>query len=184
MGATHCLRNHECERADELEALMSRYARLVRSVVGRVGGAAAAKVGDDIEQQVFLDIWRQLSAERRIEHPSSYIYRAAVRETIRALKRERRHEPAEELADSAAVEARPDASPVVRLERHEARRGIHRALASLSEPRRRAVRKHLLGFSVGEIMAREGWSYNRARNLIARGMADLRRGLATEQMQS
>jgi hypothetical protein len=28
---------------------------------------------------------------------------------------------------------------------------------------------------VDEIMARHGWSYQKARNLIARGMADLRR---------
>jgi DNA-directed RNA polymerase specialized sigma24 family protein len=39
------------------------------------------------------------------------------------------------------------------------------------------VRAHLQGLSVAEIMALYGWSYQKARNLIARRMADLRGAL-------
>jgi len=51
------------------------------------------------------------------------------------------------------------------------------SLKTLSGDRRRAVQAHLAGFSVREIMEMFDWTYNRARNLIARGMVDLRRGL-------
>jgi hypothetical protein len=36
------------------------------------------------------------------------------------------------------------------------------------------VQGYLAGFSVPELMTMYGWSYERARNLSARGMADLR----------
>jgi DNA-directed RNA polymerase specialized sigma24 family protein len=48
--------------------------------------------------------------------------------------------------------------------------------------RARAVKAHLAGFSVEEIMALCGWPYQRARNLIARGMADLRLALRERGM--
>jgi len=39
------------------------------------------------------------------------------------------------------------------------------------------VMAHLAGYEVKEIMAMFEWPYHKARNLIARGMADLRRKL-------
>jgi DNA-directed RNA polymerase specialized sigma24 family protein len=54
------------------------------------------------------------------------------------------------------------------------------ALKRLAPDRRRAAAAHLQGFEVAEIMAFFGWSYERARNLIARGVADLRRQLESE----
>ena len=44
----------------------------------------------------------------------------------------------------------------------------------MAPDRARAVRGHLAGFNVEELMTLYGWTYQRARNLIARGMADLR----------
>jgi len=63
---------------------------------------------------------------------------------------------------------------------HESRRigtEIMNAIATLEPKRGQAVRAHLAGFSVHEIMEMQGWTYNTARNLIARGMADLRGAL-------
>jgi DNA-directed RNA polymerase specialized sigma24 family protein len=39
------------------------------------------------------------------------------------------------------------------------------------------VRAHLGGWSVQEIMDLTGWSYQKTRNLVARGMTDLRAAL-------
>jgi DNA-directed RNA polymerase specialized sigma24 family protein len=65
-----------------LEALVRRYAALVRSVVARVGGAAMMAAADDIAQQVFVSVWQQIRREQDIRHPASYIYKAAIRETV------------------------------------------------------------------------------------------------------
>ncbi len=58
--------------------------------------------------------------------------------------------------------------------RREQRQALRASLETLAPDRARAVKAHLAGFSVEEIMALCGWPYQRARNLIARGMADLR----------
>ena len=49
------------------------------------------------------------------------------------------------------------------------------SIEAIAPERRLAVWAHLSGFEVTEIMARYGWSYQKARNLVARGMCDLRR---------
>ena len=41
---------------------------------------------EDVEQEVISAIWRQVERDRTIEHPTSYIYRIAVRETVRAIR--------------------------------------------------------------------------------------------------
>ena len=160
------------------EALVAGFGRLVAHAVRRVAGAAAANDLDDIEQEVMLSLWKQISAEQDIAHPASYLYKAAVREAVRAVGRVRRRaeEPLPE-ADAAAARLDPEAER--RVEEREQRDALRAALAVLPPDRARAVRAHLAGFAVQDVMQMYGWSYQRARNLIARGMADLRTELRT-----
>ena len=155
-----------------LESLVRRFSALVRAVASRIGGG---QVADDVEQQVFLNVWKQLQREQIIDNPASYIYRCAVRETIRLLQAERRHQPAGDvLVEEAGVPGAVDVAAV-----REQRELLAEALKSLPIDRRRAVQGYLAGFSIPELMKMYGWSYERARNLSARGMADLRASLKT-----
>lgn len=158
----------------DIEAFVRRYARLVRAVAARVGGSRGRELADDVEQRVFLSIWKQLRGEQILTNPSSYVYRCAVRETVRLLA-----EQDEPVADNPADLEAPahGETPADRLARRERARQTAEALRELSVDRRRAVQAHLAGFSVNETMTMYGWSYQRARNLVARGLADLRAGL-------
>jgi DNA-directed RNA polymerase specialized sigma24 family protein len=99
----------------------------------------------------------------------------AVRETIHVLR--------QELGHPAVPLDHPDVSPVdthdphCALEAAETRSAIKAGVLRLSPDRRRAVHQHLAGRSVHEIMNIYGWTYQRARNLIARGLSDLRHSL-------
>jgi RNA polymerase sigma-70 factor (ECF subfamily) len=130
-------------------------------------------VVDDVEQNVAIALWRAMPGEQTPRHPASYLYRAAVRETVRVLRS--RHEAGR----VELLEDHRDQSPAPEkiLESKELGMTIREALSQLAPARRRAVQAHLMGFDVREIMDSQDWSYNRARNLIARGMADLRREL-------
>src|SRR5690349_21757453 len=86
-----------------LENLVRKYSRLVRAVAARVGGALGRQIAEDVEQEVFVNIWKQLQREQSIDNPSSYIYRSAVRETIRLLNRERQNETTMDEDTAAAV---------------------------------------------------------------------------------
>lgn len=159
----------------ELEALVRRFSRLVRSVAGRVGGHEGRQIAEDVEQHVFLNLWKQLRREQFIENPTSYIYRCAVRETVRLLSVERR---AVQEADETAAQAKDTApAPDDRLASRERARIVSEAIRTLMPDRRRAAQAYLAGFSVPETMTMYGWSYERARNLSTRGMADLRAAL-------
>jgi RNA polymerase sigma factor (sigma-70 family) len=159
------------------ESLVRQYGRLIAGVVRRVAGRAGDLVREDVEQKVLVSLWRQIENEQTIDHPSSYIYRIAVRETVRMMRQEtsRGQEPLEEEGPSTLPDRRED--PYDSAARAEQRRQIEASLGELAADRQRAVRAHLSGFDVQEIMRMYGWPYQRARNLIARGMFDLREAL-------
>ncbi len=163
------------EEAGRFEALVARYAHLIRSAVARVAGPKAPMVGEDVEQEILLALWKALGGERTPDHPASYIYRTAVRETVRILERLRRERTVDLEAVNGLAHGTP--GPEVRAASRELGREVVRAIGKLAPDRARAVRAHLAGYDVREVMEVFGWSYNRARNLISRGMADLRREL-------
>jgi RNA polymerase sigma-70 factor (ECF subfamily) len=164
-----------------LEELVRQYGRLIRNVISRIAGRAAPLIGEDIEQEIVLALWRQINREQTIEHPASYIYRAAVRETVRQLQREtaRRSEPLSEELSASVRDSGHD--PHAALAAKDLATKLQAAIDHLAPDRRRAVRAHLAGFEVAEIMQMTSWSYQKTRNLIARGIADLRKALREEE---
>ena len=164
-----------------LEDLVRRYGRLIRHAIRKAGGPEVSALADDIEQTVIVNLWQQIAREQTIDHPASYLYKAAIRETVRAVRRERERADAAALAlPRADIEPADPESLAVARQRGEA---VSAALAELAPDRARAVRAHLGGWSVQEIMEVTGWTYQRARNLVARGMSDLRSALAARGVQ-
>jgi len=159
--------------------LITRYGALVRAAVAKVAGRADRDLGDEVLQRVAESLWRQVRAEKEIRHPASYLYRCAVRETVRETLRRLEHdgepaEPAVEPLGSAAGQPEDEA----RGRQVEGR--VRQILAALHPERSAAARAHLAGFTVEELMAMHGWTYQKARNLIARGMAELRARLSEQ----
>lgn len=164
---------------DVIRDLLEKYGALIRRVVARVGGRALQDSRDDVAQAVAMGLWQQVSREQTISHPSSYIYRAAIRETVRAVRQElerlRSHASIDAEEGPALPSVTPD--PETAAASQELGAQIDRAIATLLPERATAVRAHLAGYSAEEIMQVHGWPYQKARNLIARGMADLRETL-------
>jgi RNA polymerase sigma-70 factor (ECF subfamily) len=66
------------------------------------------------------------------------------------------------------------------VEQSEALERIAKAVDSLPEARRAVVRMHLAGYDRSEIAGLLNWSEGKTRNLLYRGLADLREQLETE----
>ena len=120
-----------------------------------------------------------LQSGREIAFPVSYIYKVAVSATLRATRRAkaRREDPVNEDSEAGPVltlRAPSEASPHVAVERQEVVQKIETALSQLAENRRLAVKNHLQGLTTLEIGALLGWSEPKARNLVHRGLKDLR----------
>jgi RNA polymerase sigma-70 factor (ECF subfamily) len=115
--------------------------------------------------------------------------------TINAIRRvkARREEQlrlAEDGADEDAAEVKPiipatgaENSPEAQAEREELLSKVEEAMARLPESRRLAVGLHLQGMTTDEIGDLMGWSEPKARNLVYRGLKDLRGKLRSEGIE-
>jgi RNA polymerase sigma factor (sigma-70 family) len=161
-----------------LADLIDQYGRLIDAVIGGLMRGRLAYARDDVRQEVAIALWKRLQDETPIEHPTSYVYQVARREAIRILQREARRYC--EMPEDSDAAPSSDSGPFGRLEVAELRARLNGALGSLAPERRQAVRAHLMGFNIREIMAMRGWTYQTARNLVARGMAEVRAILSAE----
>jgi RNA polymerase sigma factor (sigma-70 family) len=171
--------------------LLERYGEFLRRTIVRLCPRTAGLSVDDIEQDARVQLWRALKREREITYPSSYIYKVAVSATIRAIRRvkARGEEPLpeeHEAADSEVLRVLhtdPGSSPESLAHRGEQLQSVRAALARLSKNRRVAVGLHLQGMTTVEIGNLLGWSEPKARNLVHRGLKDLRRQLGAEKIE-
>lgn len=165
----------------DFERLLDDYAGLLRKLVAKrcPPGIDAA----ELEQQVRLKLWRALRRETGVRHPASYLYRAVssvVIDAVRSVRRRRESSlegPAEDEDRSAVEPVSTEPGPEVQAQGRDIQRQLNEALQELAPNRRRAVALHLDGFSNGEIATMLGWSEPKVRNLVWRGLGDLRRHL-------
>ena len=175
---------------ERLNALLAEFGSLLRASVARVCRPGSGVLPEDVEQDARIRLWRALEGERDITHPASYVVRVATTAAIDALRRvrARREEPlraggtADDSGDAGPAPALPAAgpSPEDAASGGEVLRKVEAALSGLAADRAQAVRLHLQGFSSEEIARLLAWTEPRARNLLYRGLKDLRVRLAQE----
>ena len=162
------------------QSLVEQYAGLLRATISRVCPRQLGLQVEDIEQEARLKLWRALKSERTIESPASYVFKTAARATIDAIRRARarREEqlgPPPESGGSRDWEVvDPQASPERQAERALVLEKVRECLGRLKAERRRALALHLQGFTTEEIGRLLGWTEPRARNLVYRGLKQLR----------
>jgi RNA polymerase sigma-70 factor, ECF subfamily len=172
------------------EAIIQEYGKLLRNVIAQnCPGDLGLQVAD-IEQDACLRLWRAIQTERILTNPASYIYRVAVTATIDAVRRviSRREEQLHSESDDESeiggvVGADAEQSPDRVAERRQLARIIDSALARLAKNRRLAVELHLQGLGSQEIADLMDWSEPKARNLIYRGLSDLRKHLRAQGVE-
>lgn len=170
-------------------ALVEEYGSLLRGAIAQHCPRDLGIQIDDVEQEARIRLWRALQREREIRDPASYLYRIAVTTTIDAVRRviARREEQlrvrgewGDDEGPAVALAAGPEASPERAAELDRVMARVEAAIGRLAENRRLAVRLHLQGLTSDEIGDLLGWTEPKARNLVSRGMRDLREALAAE----
>jgi RNA polymerase sigma factor (sigma-70 family) len=157
-----------------LEAAVSRYGAMVRQV-GRKYRLDESDL-DEVMQEVRIRLWRARGTSEQVgEANTSYIYRTASTAALDVLRRRRarqadRHDPIEE--GPVAVLSAPTPDPYGVLEGSELASKVVQAIE--------AIRMHLAGYPREEIASLMGWTEAKTRNLLYRGLADLRERLVQE----
>lgn len=165
--------------------VLDDYGRALRAAVARVCRGPLGLHRDEIEQEARIRLWRAMQRETDIVDLRRYLHRIVATVAIDAMRqiRSRREialDPFERDDGAPSLPAAPtDSGPSP--ERIVAGRELaglaRQALAALPDNRRSAVGLHLQGFTTDEIAALLGWNEAKARNLVYRGLADLREKL-------
>ncbi|HKA86854.1 MAG TPA: sigma-70 family RNA polymerase sigma factor [Haliangiales bacterium] len=168
--------------SSKLERIVAEFAAMVRRV-GRQFRLCEADL-DEVMQEVRIRLWRVHSGGSRqgekIEQVSaSYVYRTTMSAAIDILRRRRSRGAERTVALDEVAEPASDASdPSRSVEESELAAQLAQALEAVTASRRPAVRMYLAGYAREEIAATMGWSEAKTRNLLYRGLADLRERLA------
>lgn len=129
---------------------------------------------DDIMQEVRIRIWKVLLNEKDITSYATYLKKIVQSAVIDQLRKVRRNE------DLYNHEKQKRISEIDLAYRREIFRkkvleeAIGRAVDRLIDSRKRVVKLYLLNLSIQEISNYLNWSQDKIRNLLYRGLADLR----------
>jgi len=129
---------------------------------------------EDIMQEVRIRIWKQIRNDKTIISHASYIKKivnSAVIDQLRKLRREEgllNHEKQKRISElelSYCKEA---------IRKKVFEETIGKAVERLIDSRRRVVKLYLLNLNIQEISGYLNWSQDKTRNLLYRGLSDLR----------
>jgi RNA polymerase sigma-70 factor (ECF subfamily) len=184
--------SHTVEVEERFNALLDEFGQLLRRAIIRFCPRDRGIQFDDIEQEARLRLWRALQREREITNHASYLYRIAATATIDAMRRaqarheEQLHSSREDSAgsgDPLTLPAPLKDSPDRVVESHEVIQKVEAALAQLPDERRRAVGLYLQGLTSQDIAELLDWTEPKSRNLLYRGLKDLRKLLSAEGIE-
>jgi RNA polymerase sigma-70 factor (ECF subfamily) len=167
----------DADASRALEHLINRFDAFIRRSA-RHRGLRGADV-DEVVQELRLRMWKSLGTAEMIRRAKpAYIYRAAISASVDIIRRRRARKADADPLDDVA-ERMPDfhRAADVQLEDQELAATVHRAVALLAESRRAVVRAYLAGYDRQEIGDLLGWTEGKTRNLLYRGLADLRQTL-------
>ncbi len=166
-----------------LDAALTGFTEMIRRVAWR-HRLSDADV-DEVLQEVRIRIWKASgkadgSSEQLVQSPTSYVYRTAVSAAIDLIRKQRTERERSTVSldgeDAPVVHAAPTAPAA--LEGSELAAQVARAIDQIPESRRPAVRMYLAGYSRDDIADLMGWTEAKTRNLLYRGLDDLRGRLA------
>ena len=177
------------ELEERFNLVVEEFGVLLRRAIVRFCPRDKGLQFDDIEQEARLRLWRALQDEREVTNYASYLYRIAATATIDALRRvQARHEEQLEIlieqrtddGDIMLAPAPVKDSPERLAESREAVDRVMSAVAKLPDAQRRAVGLYLQGMTSQDVADLMGWSEPKARNLVYRGLKELRKSLREE----
>lgn len=177
------------EIEERFNTVVDEFGMLLRRAIIRFCPRDKGLQFDDIEQEARMRLWRALQDEREVTNYASYLYRIAATATIDAMRRiQARHEEQLELlidqrTDDGEIMLAPAPvkdSPERLAESREAVDKVMSAVAKLPDGQRRAVGMYLQGMTSQDVADLMGWSEPKSRNLIYRGLKELRKSLREE----
>ena len=166
----------------EVEKTIKKYSNLIKKVIRETSPDICQFDMDDIEQEINIIIWKEfIKNEKKIYSPYSYIRRIAYTTTSRMMKtvskrklfiveeQEREQEKLNLIGNIHSYGKQFSEEELMKI--------INEAIDSLVEARGKVIKMHLMGMHLNEIAEFLDWSEGKVRNLLYRGLKDLKEQL-------
>jgi RNA polymerase sigma factor (sigma-70 family) len=165
--------------SDELESLVTRFARFAGRIAHDRG--LHEEDLDELLQELRVRFWRARKDGLR-DLSAGYVRRAAISAALDIIRRHRadRNVSIDEEGSGMLPLATLSSGPDELLDQSELAQRVAAAVDGLAAPRRAAVRMYLDGYRREEIAELLRWSDAKTRNLLYRGLADLRAALLAQ----
>lgn len=159
--------------SDELESLVLRFARFAERIAHDRG--LPHEDIDELLQELRVRFWRAWK-EGHLNLSANYVRRAAISAALDIIRRRRvdRNVSLDDSEAGAPPLAAAAAGPAELLDQSELAQRVASAVSGLAPSRRAAVRMYLDGYRREEIAELMKWSDAKTRNLLYRGLGDLR----------
>jgi len=158
---------------EEFELIMQKFSNSIKANILKFGLHKRGIDPDDVFQEVRIKIWKKFVNEKKVTKHASYINRIVNSTLIDYLRKSRReekliyHEKQNQLLEERCnYKDVPDDNALKQMVSH--------AVDSLIESRRKVVKLFLLDMTIEEISFSLKWSKDKTRNLLYRGLADLK----------
>jgi len=172
--------NRDKKKQKEFYEILENFSLFIRANIQNYYPQKHGIDPDDIFQEVKIKIWKILSNEKKIKNYPSYIKKiinSSIIDQLRKLRRERGIILQEQQNRISEKEINYDMDKTIKIDSKEI---LGQAVDSLIESRRIVVKLFLLNMRIDEIAIFLNWSKNKTRNLLYRGLADLKRKLITK----
>jgi len=157
----------------ELEDLLDRFANFIRIHIHKYNIYKYGLDPDDVSQDVKIKIWKLLHSEKNISNFPSYIKKIVNSSVIDQLRKIRREEGIFSHERQVAEHELTYSIEMARIRSLE--EVVGKAVDLLIESRRQVVKLYLLNLSIQEIASYLNWSADKTRNLLYRGLSDLKK---------
>jgi len=167
----------EKDIAIEFDRLVEKYARFIESQILRFNPQKNGIDPDDIFQEVKIKLWNVLQDEKKIFSYSSYIKKIVNSCVIDQIRKSRREEgllskeKRKRISDRRSYYRKHDSFE------DDLKKLVGEAVESLMNSRRRVVKLYLLNMTLEEIAISLHWSEAKTRNLLYRGLEDVKKKL-------
>jgi RNA polymerase sigma-70 factor, ECF subfamily len=164
-------------REEEFGRILENYAQFLNIHVRKYDLQKYGLDPEDILQDVRIKLWKLINDEKMIFSPGSYLKKVIASSVVDHLRKARRedvllrHEKQKHIAEIGHSYSKEAARKRMFEET------VGRAVSRLIHSRRQVVKLYLLNFSVQDISSYMNWSVDKTRNLLYRGLADLRKSL-------
>jgi len=164
-------------RKDDFESLIKNFTGLIYFHIKKFNVKNNALDYDDISQEVILKLWKVINNEKKIKHYSSYIKKVVNSTIIDYLRKSRRQQQ----VISSKMQEKIFEKQVPFKEKDDQKnflkKKIYSAVESLIESRKKVVKLYLLDLTIEEMSILFNWTEDKTRNLLYRGLSDLKNNL-------